>query len=187
MTGGLFVARMILIGSHDRNCGKTALAKRLISRYARDCRVSALKVTTMSGDGGCPHGEDGCGVCASFDGGWCLERETASVGDKDTAQLLSAGARDVYWLRADAARLANGFREFLRVSDPDALIVAESNSLRNVVTPGVFIMLGQSETGKPTAAAVSPLADIGAQTGDDVDLSAIQIARRGGELVAGCV
>ncbi|MGZ5554893.1 MAG: molybdenum cofactor guanylyltransferase [Candidatus Aminicenantales bacterium] len=58
--------------------------------------------------------------------------------------------------------LAEGLDALMARIDRDAVIVAESNSLRTVVTPNLFLMLKDSgcETVKPTARDVMPFVDI---------------------------
>ncbi|MDR3278485.1 MAG: hypothetical protein LBT12_06900 [Oscillospiraceae bacterium] len=167
----LSVPRMILIGSSGRNQGKTTLAKALIRRFCGRVPIAALKITTVTQKHRCPRGGDGCGVCAGFDGGWLLEEETDKTAQKDTAQLLSAGAGRVFWLRAEPAHILTGFTRFLEQIEPDRLIICESNSLREYARPACFIMLTGGGRGKPSAARVARLADI--TVDGEADLNAV--------------
>jgi hypothetical protein len=109
----------------------------------------------------------GCGLCSDLSS-YTLEEERASdpnspeCAGKDTARLLQAGAERVYWLRSIKASLAEGFSEFLKRISPLALVIGESNSLREVVRPGCFIMVsnGPGEQIKPSAARVADLAQL---------------------------
>jgi hypothetical protein len=58
--------------------------------------------------------------------------------------------------------LEAAYTSFLEQIPPKGLIIGESNSLREVVVPGCFIMLMNAATAavKPTAARVLPLADL---------------------------
>ncbi|AEF86942.1 conserved hypothetical protein [Treponema primitia ZAS-2] len=170
--------QMILIGATGRNAGKTVLATELIRLFKDDFTVIALKTTTVTQVGEpCPRGGKGCGAC-SISTPYVLEEEgissgrdipaecagncVASSAEKDTSRLLQAGAKRVFWLRSVKPSLAEGFSEFLKQIPPAALIIGESNSLREVVKPGCFIMVkaGEGEQVKPSAARVADLAQI---------------------------
>jgi hypothetical protein len=133
---------MILIGSTARNSGKTALATSIINKYRLNHHVIALKVTTIAEKNGkCIRGGEGCGTCSSLKGNFEITEELNAAGNKDTALLLAAGAEKVYWLKVLKSHMNVGFEEFISLVPVNAIIVCESNSLRKVVKPGVFIMM----------------------------------------------
>lgn len=153
---------MLLIGATGRNLGKTELACDLIARFSKSHRVVAVKVTTVTKrDGLCPRGGEGCGVCSSLEGDFCITRETAGPDHKDTIRMLHAGACEVYWLRVLEAHLEEGYRKLKEYFTDDALIICESNRLRLVARPGLFIMVSDSRTHsiKPSSEKVIQLAD----------------------------
>ncbi|MDR3335224.1 MAG: hypothetical protein LBT13_10135 [Treponema sp.] len=153
---------MILIGSGGRNSGKTTLAVELIRRWKDRFPITALKVTTIAHEGGvCHRGGEGCGAC-TIGSKYVLEEEPGLSAGKDTVQLLQAGAAQVFWLRSLHAALGEAYTVFREKAPPDTLIICESNSLREVVMPGCFIMLnsGTGDAIKPSAAAVAELAHI---------------------------
>ncbi|MGZ5495646.1 MAG: molybdenum cofactor guanylyltransferase [Candidatus Aminicenantales bacterium] len=154
---------MILVGSTARNLGKTALATRLIEALRPREKVVGVKVTTIRDRGaGCPRGGEGCGTCSSLTGNYEIREETDPDGEKDTSRLLKAGAARVFWLKVMRDALAEGLEALMTHIDRGAVIVAESNSLRNVVTPSLFLMLKDSgcDEVKPTARDVMPFVDI---------------------------
>ena len=144
---------MLMIGSTGRNIGKTELATRIIRKCAARTEVVGIKVTTVrERDGKCPHGGDGCGVCTSFAGNYHVTVVRDGPPDKDTTRLLAAGAGKVYWLRVLLERLAEGFaalmdavRDGSAVGD-GAVMVCESNSLRTIVEPGLFLVVRGADT-----------------------------------------
>jgi hypothetical protein len=157
------VPNMILIGSTARNSGKTALATSIINKYRMHHSVIALKVTTIAEKNGkCIRGGEGCGTCSSLKGNFEITEELNSAGNKDTALLLAAGAEKVYWLKVLKSHIQVGFEEFISLVPVNTLIVCESNSLRKVVKPGMFIMMKNSgdNTIKNSAAEVMNQADI---------------------------
>jgi molybdopterin-guanine dinucleotide biosynthesis protein len=155
--------RLILIGASAQNAGKTTLATELIRLWKNLVPITALKVTTIHNHG-CPHGDAGCGACSLTASeqavGFALEREDVRSPAKDTTRLLDAGAEQVFWLRSTRARLAEGYARFLEQTAPQSLIICESNSLREALTPALFIMLKCGEPMKASAARVAPLAQI---------------------------
>jgi molybdopterin-guanine dinucleotide biosynthesis protein A len=174
---------MFMVGSAGRNAGKTEFACRLIGKFSGGAEIVGIKVTTiLEKDGLCPRGGKGCGVCSSLDSDYCITDEADAPPDKDTARLLSAGASRVLWLRCLKTHLKEGFLDLLGKIDPDALLVCESNSLRHVVRPGVFVMVTSEMVGtmKPSAAEVHRLADrtvLFDGTGFDLDIARIGVEK----------
>jgi len=153
---------MLLIGSTGRNIGKTELACELIRRAAPAQTVTAAKITVIREAGGrCPRGGEGCGACTSLDGDYDLMLETNRDGVKDTSRLLLAGADPVFWLRVQASHMQEGLDVLYQKIDPHTPLICESNSIRNAVAPGLFLMVQdkRTEACKPTAQAVVHLAD----------------------------
>ncbi len=163
MPGGrLYRPDLLMIGSFARNSGKTELACRIIRRHADEAPVVGLKVTTVERtDGRCPHGDTGCGVCSSHTVPWVVSRELDRESPKDTCRLLASGAHEVFWLRVRRSELAAGAAELLRHVPKGRLCVCESNSLRTVVEPGLFLQVRAADAthAKPSARAVAHLAD----------------------------
>jgi len=133
---------MLMIGSAGSNVGKTELACTLLKKFCKTSDIIGIKVTTIKDkDGQCPRGGEGCGVCSSLEGVYCITEETDSSSGKDTARLLSAGARRVFWLRVLKEHFQEGTTALLDIIGPDSVSICESNSLRQVVEPGLFLMV----------------------------------------------
>jgi molybdopterin-guanine dinucleotide biosynthesis protein A len=75
-----------------------------------------------------------------LEGVYCITEESDSSSGKDTARLLSAGASRVFWLRVLKEHLQQGTTALLDIIGPNAVSICESNSLRQVVEPGIFLM-----------------------------------------------
>jgi len=134
--------KMLMIGSAGANVGKTELACALIKKFSKKTEIVGIKVTTIKDkDGQCPRGGQGCGVCSSIQGNFCITEETNNSTNKDTARLLSAGASRVFWLRVTKTHLEEAITALLGVVGYDGVSICESNSLRHVVEPGVFLMV----------------------------------------------
>jgi molybdopterin-guanine dinucleotide biosynthesis protein A len=139
-----------MVGAAGRNIGKTEFVCRIIERVSAQVPVIALKVTTVQKrDGCCPRGGTGCGVCSSLAGDFEITdetlQETCSMSSKkDTVRMKTAGAEQVYWLRVMRDHLQDGFDALLPRIPQGAAIVCESNSLRTVVEPGLFVVIADA-------------------------------------------
>ena len=153
---------MLILGSANRNVGKTEFACELIRRHAGRHVVVAVKITTVrEPDGCCPRGGEGCGVCGSLRGDYCLTEEMDTAAGKDTARIKEAGAQRVFWLRVLRDHLREGIEELLRRIPAEACVVCESNSARLVLDPGAFLVIRDAGTTptKESCAAVLEQAD----------------------------
>ncbi len=172
---------MLMIGSASTNVGKTELACALIRKFGKSGNITGIKVTTIKEKNGqCPRGGEGCGVCSSLDGVYCITEETDEGSDKDTARLLAAGASRVFWLRVMKTHLREGLTALLDVIGPDAVSICESNSLRHMVEPGLFLMARKkdSKVWKDSAQEVRKYADrivVSDGSGFDFDLERIKL------------
>ena len=173
-----------MLGSTGRNSGKTVFACSLVSKFARKREVVAIKVTPIDESRGpCPRGGEGCGVCSSFTGNYCITEETDPKSQKDTSRLLAAAAKKVYWLRALKTHLDEGFEALLERIGPAALSVCESNTLRLTTAPDLFLMLTREGSGqfKESARDVEQHADRIVQfDGEGFDLALDDISVVGG-------
>lgn len=153
---------MIMLGAGDRNVGKTEFACSLIRKFSLQHDVIGVKVTTIEHtNDSCPRGGEGCGVCATLEGDFCITEETDRQSNKDTCRMLAAGAKKVFWLRALKAHLAEAMVALQDIIGSNAVLVCESNSLRLVVEPGLFFMFkaAGSNKCKLSAASVEKYAD----------------------------
>jgi len=153
---------MLMIGSAGANVGKTELACALLGKFGKERDIVGIKVTTIrEKDGKCPRGGEGCGVCSSLEGNFCITEETNKFSGKDTSRLLKAGASRVFWMRVLKEHLAEGMDAMLDIIGSEAISICESNSLRQVVGPGLFLIVrnNNSSTWKKTAQQVREYAD----------------------------
>ncbi len=175
------IDRMLMIGSSGANVGKTKLACELLARLSGRHDIAAIKVTTISDkDGQCPRGGKGCGVCSSLQGDFCITEETNRNSDKDTSRLLSAGASRVYWLRVLMTHLEEGASALIETLGADTVCICESNSLRRVIEPGLFLLARRRNQSlwKESAQQVRRYADriVTARDGTvDLDLDRIEL------------
>jgi len=137
--------------------------------------IVGIKVTTIKDkDGQCPRGGKGCGVCSSLEGNFCITEETNRTSGKDTSRLLAAGAGRVFWIRVLKEHLVDGITALLEAIDPEAVSICESNSLRQIVEPGLFLMVRKKDSNawKSSARDVIKYADrIVVSDGSSFDLA----------------
>ncbi|MCK5073851.1 MAG: hypothetical protein KAQ98_10525 [Bacteriovoracaceae bacterium] len=153
---------MIIIGAEGRNAGKTEFACKLINKFKSQHNIIGIKVTTiLKRDGKCPRGGEGCGVCSSLKGNYEITEEKDLSLKKDTSRLLRAGAEKVFWLRVMKSNLHEGFSALLKMINSESILVCESNSLRHIVEPGLFLMarVKNSDNCKESANEVKMFAD----------------------------
>ena len=152
----------MMIGATGRNAGKTEFACAVIRRLSREVPVIGVKVTTVAERGGdCPRGGDGCGVCSSFTGDFCITEERGSEPRKDTARMLAAGAKKVFWVQVLRESLGKAVDALKGMLEPGAVMVCESNSLRLAVEPDLFLVAKEKgkDACKPSCREVLALAD----------------------------
>ena len=174
---------MLMIGSAASNTGKTELACTLLRKFSKNCDIIGIKVTTINEkEGQCPRGGEGCGVCASLEGVYCITEELDSSSGKDTARLLDAGASRVFWLRVLKEHLMEGINALVEIIGNDTVSICESNSLRQVVEPSLFLIVGNhdSKKWKSSAVGVKKYADKIVISGGnvyDLDLNRIKLLK----------
>jgi len=183
---------MLMIGSAGANLGKTELACAILRKFGKNGDIIGIKVTTIKDTNGqCPRGGEGCGVCSSLDGAFCITEEIDSSSGKDTSRLLTCGAGRVFWLRVVREHLVEGVTALLGEIGRDAVCVCESNSLREVVEPGLFFMVTgrDARTWKDSAQRVGEYADrivVSNGKGFDIDLDEIEIVSGKWRMREGC-
>jgi len=147
---------LIIVGGAGRNVGKTEFVCRLIEKFSGSHTIYGLKVSAIYPaelqHHGHHHKDEAYGS---------LYRETCREGNKDTARMLRAGAKEVYYLRDDGDRIGAGYAALRRLLPEDALVVCESNSLADAVRPALHLMIrGADGAVKPRAVAQLNRADL---------------------------
>ena len=135
-------SNILIIGSTGRNTGKTEFACRIIEKHSTRNELIAVKVIPVDkNEGNCHRGAEGCGLCDSLTGDYEIIEETTTDSLKDTSRMLKAGARQVFLLIVDRNSLEKGMDAILKLIPDNALIVIESNTIRKVIEPGLFIVI----------------------------------------------
>jgi hypothetical protein len=135
-------SNILIIGSTGRNTGKTEFACRIIANHSTQKEIVGVKVIPVDkNEVKCHRGEDGCGLCDSLTGEYEIIEETKIDSVKDTSRMLKAGAKKVYLLIVNRNCLQKGINAILGITPDHTLIVIESNTIRKVIEPGLFIVI----------------------------------------------
>jgi hypothetical protein len=133
----LTIPNMIMIGGNSRNSGKTTMACRIINKFSFTHEVIGLKVTSIRPGEQDLHGNHENKESANF----MIFEEKNSDSHKDTSKMLKAGATHVYYIRAEENFTKQAILHFLSRYVDKQLIVCESRSLREIISPGLFLIM----------------------------------------------
>ncbi len=151
--------RILLIAGTGRNSGKTTLASSLIKHFSESCDIIGLKITSIYPDENDFHGENTSSLSIDFE----IFNDTENESEKkDTFRMKQAGASKVFFVRTKDEFISDAVDELFKNIGENQLIVCESASLRNLLKPGVFIMIRSSDESKikERAKKLFPLADM---------------------------
>lgn len=131
---------LVVVGGHSRNIGKTSVVAGLI-RKLRDRHWTAVKVTQY-GHGICSNKGEACGCETGADAEhpFALSEEY-EPGSTDSGRFLAAGAERSFWLRTPAGELARAEATVRKLLAQSEHVIAESNSLLELVQPDLFLMV----------------------------------------------
>ena len=133
---------LLIVGSTSRNIGKTEFACGIIEAHAHEKNIIGVKVIPVDhGKEKCHRGLDGCGLCDSLTGDYEIIEETDGTSPKDTARMLKSGARKAYLLIVERNCLEKGINALLKMMPEKSMVVIESNTIRKVIEPGLFIVI----------------------------------------------
>jgi hypothetical protein len=147
---------MILIGGSHRQSGKTDIACHIIEKTIKSGPIVCLKVC-------CHDANDARDTKADLmlDDFW-LVKEEPQEGTKSTDRMYASGAQVVYRLIVMRETLEEGLQLFLETIGENKIIICESNSLRDLVKPFLFIFVDKitAEKEKNSSSRVRQYADV---------------------------
>lgn len=130
--------KLVLIGGHSRNIGKTSVAAGLI-RALPGYGWVAVKITQF-GHGICSiHGEH-CG-CSPGEHSFAITEEHELGTGTDTSRFLDAGARRSIWVRTKQGELFTALPSLQKEIETAEFVMVESNSLRRFLKPAVYLQV----------------------------------------------
>ena len=141
----------LVVGSQQDRADRVELATAVLRRLASAGPIAGLEVTTLPA-------AQADGLAA---GGYALVEEEPSPAGTAGFAMRQAGAERVLSLRSRSETLPAGVAAAVARLGPGALVVAASNSLRRVVDPDLFLMVGRpgDASALPSAGEVAGLVD----------------------------
>jgi hypothetical protein len=130
--------KVVVVGGHSRNIGKTAVMAGLI-RGLKSFGWTAVKITQY-GHGICSLDGEPCG-CAPTEHSFVLTEERDAQGSSDTSRFLAAGARRSLWLRVRQGCLAEALPELEEALQSSEWVMMESNSILEYIRPAVHVVV----------------------------------------------
>jgi hypothetical protein len=131
---------LIVVGGHTRNIGKTSLVVGLI-RKLRDRHWTALKITQYGNEVCASHNATAACGCQPVGGEEFELSEEYEPGGTDSGRFLAAGAERSFWLRVPAGELPRAAGMVRKILTQGTNVIVESNSVLELVTPDVFLIL----------------------------------------------
>lgn len=172
---------IIVVGGTYRNLGKTEFICSLLKRFnEKDIVVMKIK-TRYPGDGKF-HGRG-----KRLESGYLIRREDSTEGMEDSKRLLDAGASSVLYIRSRAEKLGEAMEEALAATKKQ-LIICESNSVVDVLSPAAYIMIigPDRERYKPSSTRLMDKADIIIKSSGmsfDINPEDLNISAEGGKWI----
>lgn len=130
--------KLVLVGGHSRNIGKTSVVEGLI-RSLREFSWTAVKITQY-GHGVCAVNGEFCGCAVTAHQFAIVEEKEAGTGT-DTSRFLAAGARRSLWVRTKQGELFTALPAFQKEIEAEEFVIVESNSLRRFLKPDVYLQV----------------------------------------------
>ena len=127
---------ILMIGGNARHSGKTSLACGVIRKFSARHELIGLKVTGIKPGTDEFHGNHKDEPSQPY----TILEETERHSEKDTSQMIQAGAARVFYIRTDDACLNEAISRFLQIAG-NCPVVCESRSLRSLVQPGVYLLM----------------------------------------------
>lgn len=149
--------KILLIGGATRNVGKTTFTCSVIKNISKKHEIIGLKIKTIYEGDVFFHGKDR----NPLKGNYRIIEETDKTGNEDSMKMLKAGAKKVFRIKAKSEYLKDAFTEFLKQIPKNSFIICESNSLRNIIKPDLFLMIKHKNKNniKPSAKKLEHLTD----------------------------
>lgn len=148
---------VLIIGGASRNVGKTTFSCQIIEHFSNKYAIIGLKVKTIYEGDDFFHGKDRSPLETDFR----LIEEFDDKSDEDTGKMLRSGAKRVFRLKVKSHALKKAFLYFTDQINENSLIVCESNSIRKILQPDLFLLIKNQEENemKPSAKELEKFAD----------------------------
>lgn len=151
--------KILMIGGATRNVGKTSFIYQIIKNLSEKNIIVAIKIKTIYENDNFFHGKDINPLKENEK--YRITKENDISGNEDTSKMLNAGAYKVFKIKTKNKFILEALSELNTLISDDNFIICESNSLREFIIPGLFIMIKhiKSEEIKPSALKLEKFAD----------------------------
>jgi hypothetical protein len=145
----------LIVYGTNRNAGKTTLITRIIQRFHAEIPVCAIKISPHF------HNLDPDDVILARTDDYAIVKEVRTATGKDSSRMLGAGAEVVLYVQVWDNNLERVLPLIIDNLTPGSAVVCESGWARNLVEPGVFLILNRKDEPaiKENASKFKPLAD----------------------------
>jgi hypothetical protein len=150
----IFQSNFLIVSGNGRNVGKTSFICAIISSASEDHSITAIKVS--------PHFHTVDHKDAIFQNEHFVIRKEMDVdGTKDSARMLRAGAKDVYYIEVEDDHLEAAILELQKHADLQGPVICESGGMRSIFKPSLFFVVNRPDRSDQKASFIKlvPLAD----------------------------
>jgi hypothetical protein len=130
--------KIVVVGGHSRNVGKTSVVACLIRGLA-PLNWVAVKISPHHHDAESSPGDTVSAENAAP--AYFLKEELDAAGHRDTSRYLAAGARRAWWLTYQEDHFAEACGGLLAALHGAEHVIIESNRILEVVKPSVYLMV----------------------------------------------
>src|SRR5438132_9139218 len=130
--------KVVVIGGHTRNIGKTSVMAGLLDDLKR-LGWAAVKITQY-GHGICSRDGQPC-KCEPKEHPFVLTEEEDRDRERadDTSRFLASGARRSLWLRVRQGQLGEAFPLLIKTLAREEWVMIESNSILSYLEPSLYL------------------------------------------------
>lgn len=137
-TADMSKPRILVVGGHCRNIGKTALVVDLIRAFP-ETAWTAVKLTQFGNEICAEDGKE-C-ECAPLEHGFAIDEEFDRGNRTDTSRFLMAGAARSLWLRARQGHVAEALPALREQLLNAEYVILESNSILQFLRPQLYLQV----------------------------------------------
>lgn len=139
---------ILLIAGTGQNVGKTLFASQVISNYVDKAPIISIKISPHF------HQLNSDAQIIEENADYSITRELNSHGNKDSQRFLNAGSKEVYYVQCMDNKLHLVFNKLIELLPQDSPIICESGGLRQIIKPGIFLMINKKNNNKIKPQAV---------------------------------
>lgn len=128
---------ILLVSGSGRKVGKTSLVCSILKQLSSSHQVVAVKITPH------PHPDLQGMIPVQVKQGFQIFMQQ-QTNTRDSSRMLEAGAAEAFLIQYSQGFLKQAFEQLLEMIGSDRLYIVESGGLRDLITPGLYIMVSSS-------------------------------------------